>query len=102
MLLPIFWILAPGICSEYLDLKSLYSIFSNDNCTVYFIDRYPHVLADNNYPLSVLRYKDEAIVLGFCTDIVRWESTVTTVATKAWDISYLLFLVVGDILLLGR
>ena len=50
----------------------------------------------------MLRYKDEAIELGFCTDIVRWESTVTTVATVDWDISYLLFLIVGDNLLLGR
>ena len=88
ILLLIFGILDPGICSESIASETLYTIFAKDNCTSYFIVCNPHVLLDINYLLSIIGYKDQAIGLCCFRDIIRWEPVAVTVD---WDISYLIF-----------
>ena len=83
-----FGILEPGICSESIVPETLYTMFTNDNCTSYFIVWNPHVLLDMNSPLSILGYKDQAIELRCFRNIVRWEPAAVTVD---WDITYFIF-----------
>ena len=96
ILLLTFGILEPGICSESIVPETLYTIFTNDNCTSFFIVWNPNVLLDMNPLLCILGYKGQAIELRCFRNIVRWEPAAVTVG---WDISYFIFFDKGVFLL---
>ena len=91
-----FGILEPGICSECFVPETLYTIFTSDNCTSYFIVWNPRVLLDMDPPLCIFAYKGQAIELRCFRNILRWEPAAVTVD---WDITYFIFFDNGVFLL---